>query len=96
MSKYTYESLKDLNSKKEANFYGVIVDATFPSKEEPEDTVFVTTLKVIDNTINYVNDPIEIQNNMVYITVKSDLIETLPFVRNVGDIIRIHRGVYVS
>ena len=94
MSKYNYYSLKELSAKREANFYGIIVDATFPCKEEVEDTVYVSTIKVIDHTINFTNDPIEVSNHMIYITIKSDLLEYLPFVHNVGDIIRIHRGTY--
>jgi len=94
MSKYNYYSLKDLSTKREATFYGVIVDATFPCKEETDDTVFVSTIKLIDHTVNFLNDPVEVQNNMIYVTVKSDLIEYLPFVQHVGDILRIHRGNY--
>lgn len=95
MSKYDYQNLKELSENKEANFYGVIVDATFPTKEETEGNVYVTTIKLIDNNINYLNDPHEIQDHMIYVTVKSDLIEYLPFIQNIGDIFRVHRGHYV-
>lgn len=93
MSKYNYLYVKDLTSKHEATFYGIISDATFPCKEENED-VFSCTLKIIDHTVNHVNDPLEISNNQAYVTVKSDLIENLPFVNHIGDIIRVHRGVF--
>jgi len=96
MSKYNYYNLKELNNKKDINFYGVIVDATFPCKEDNDDNVYVSTLKVIDNSVNMVNNPIDFLNDIIYVTVKSDLIEYLPFVQHIGDIIRIHRGQYVS
>lgn len=96
MSKYNYYSIKELSAKREATFYGVILDATFPCKEENDESVYVSTIKVIDHSVNLVNDPVEFQNDIVYITVKSDLIEFLPFVQHIGDIIRIHRGNYVS
>lgn len=96
MSKYNYLNLKEINEKKECFFYGIIVDATFPAKEETDDAYYVCTIKLIDNNINFTNDPIEIANHMVYVTVKSDLIQYLPFIRHVGDILRVHRGIYVS
>lgn len=96
MSKYEYQNLKELNTQQEAYFYGVIVDATFPAKEEPEGNVYVSTIKLIDHTINFLNDPHEIQDHMIYVTVKSDLIEYLPFIQHIGDLMRVHRGHYVS
>lgn len=94
MSKYNYSSIKEVSAKREVNFYGVIVDATFPCKEELEN-IFTCTLKVIDHSVNHVSDPLDIQNNQIYVTFKSDLIENLPFIKTVGDILRIHRGTYV-
>lgn len=94
MSKYNYYNLRELNSKHEVDFYGVIVDATFPCKEEEDDFNFVCNLKVIDHSVNYLTDPLDIQQQMVYVTIKSDQLQFLPFVTHVGDILRIHRGVY--
>jgi len=96
MSKYNYYNIKELSAKREGNFYGIIIDATFPCKEENDDSVYVSTIKVIDHSVNLVNDPVEYHNDIVYITIKSDLLEFLPFVQHIGDIIRIHRGNYVS
>lgn len=97
MSKYNYANLKDLSLKhQDSYFYGVIVDATFPCKEEADDQYYVCTIKLIDHSINYINDPVDIQNHMIYVTIKSDLIEFLPFVQSIGDIMRVHRGNYVS
>lgn len=95
MSKYEYENLKDLSEKRDAYFYGMIVDSTFPCKEDESDGVFVTVLKVIDHSQNFLNEP-ELSKNMVYVVIKSDLFESLPFSHNIGDIIRVHRGIYVS
>ena len=94
MSKYNYSSIKELSSKKEAFFYGIITDATFPSLDEQEN-VYSCTLKLIDHTVNHITDNIDIQSQQIYLTIKSDLIENLPFVQHIGDIIRVHRGSYV-
>jgi hypothetical protein len=94
MSKYNYSSIKELSSKKEAYFYGIITDATFPALDEQEN-VYSCTLKLIDHTVNHITESIDIQSHQIYLTIKSDLIENLPFVQHVGDIIRVHRGSYV-
>lgn len=96
MSKYNYYNLKDLSAKRESDFYGVIVDATFPCKEEENDTVYVSTLKCIDHSVNFLTNPDDYQHHIIYVTVKSDMLDYLPFVQHVGDILRIHRGSYVS
>lgn len=94
MSKYNYSNIKELSNKKEAYFYGVIVDATFPCLDEQEN-IYSCTLKIIDNSVNYITDPLDIQSQQIYLTIKSDLIENLPYVQHIGDIVRVHRGVYV-
>lgn len=94
MSIYSYTSISNLVNRNDATFYGIITDATFPNKEEGED-VYSCTLKVIDHTVNHITNPLDIQNHQVYVTFKSDQIEFLPFVYHVGDIIRVHRALYV-
>ena len=95
MSKYSYTSISNLSNKNDATFYGIITDSTFPCKEEGEE-VYSCTLKIIDHTVNHLTHPIDLQSHQVYLTVKSDKIDYLPFVYNVGDIIRVHRAIFVQ
>lgn len=94
MSKYNYLNLRELSARKEATFYGVIIDATFPCKEENDDQ-FTCTLKVIDPTINHLTHSFDLVQHLIYVTIKSDAIENLPVVSHIGDILRVHRGIYV-
>lgn len=95
MSKYNYSSLKEISSNKEAYFYGIISDATFPCLDDQEN-VYVCILKIIDHTVNHLTNPFEIESNQIYLTIKSDLIENLPYIHHIGDIIRVHRGTFVQ
>lgn len=83
LSKYNYDELAkiDADSIESCNFYGVIVDATFPYKVSKDR--YICSLKVIDPTNK--KDPLP-----VVIYAKS--FKDLPIVHRVGDIIRIHRA----
>jgi hypothetical protein len=94
-TKYKYNTLKELNNNDNYNFYGIIYDATFPTTDDtPND--YICTLKVIDPDINCLTFPTSFSEEVVNIIIKSNSKDNLPFIHNVGDIIRIHRGYYVS
>ena len=87
-TKYEYVELSkaSLATSEACNFYGVIVDATFPYKREK---FFVCSLKVIDPTLNPKSGSQQYSNVVIY----TQRFEDLPIVHRIGDIIRIHRAM---
>jgi hypothetical protein len=92
---YKYTSIKDIEQIDNYNFYGIIYDATFPAVDEISKH-YVCNVKVIDPDINCLTNPSTLADNIVTLIIKSNTMEQLPFIHNIGDIIRIHRGHYVS
>lgn len=92
--RYKYSSLKEMDTNDDYNFYGVIYDASFPQPDENENA-FTCTIKVIDPEINCLTYPHSLNDNLVHLIIKSSNKENLPFVHSVGDIIRVHRGIFV-
>jgi hypothetical protein len=93
--KYKYTNIKDLNMDGYFNFYGVIYDATFPVYDEKENS-YSATVKIIDQDVNCLTYPESLNDNIVYLIIKSSDKENLPFIHSIGDIIRVHRGNLVS
>jgi hypothetical protein len=92
-TKYKYTSIKDMNENENYNFYGVIYDATFPTIDDSP-TDYVCIIKVIDTETNCLNIS-NIDEEVLTLVIKSNSKESLPFIHTVGDIIRVHRGLYV-
>jgi hypothetical protein len=86
-TKYEYVELSkaSITSSESCNFYGVIIDATFPYKR---DKFFICSLKVIDPTLN----PKISAQNYATVIIYAYRFEDLPIVHRIGDIIRIHRA----
>jgi Telomeric single stranded DNA binding POT1/CDC13 len=90
-----YSTIKQFKESGDYNFYGVIYDASLPKKEENSDN-FVCCLKIIDPQVNCLNYKTNINDNCINLFIKSLSKENLPFIHCVGDIIRVHKGVYVN
>ena len=86
-TKYEYVELSkaSLASSDDANFYGVVIDSTFPYKREK---FYVCSMKVIDPTLNPKTSGQAYSTVVIY----AQRFEDLPIVHRVGDIIRIHRA----
>jgi hypothetical protein len=91
--KYKYTTIEDLTEQGEYNFYAIIYDASFPL-EESNTLKYSCTLKLIDQSTNCLTHPNNFSDNIIYLTIKSSEKENIPFVHQVGDIIRVHRGFY--
>lgn len=87
-TKYEYVELSkaSLATTDACDFYGVIIDATFPYKREKN---FICSLKVIDPTLN----PKTGSQPYATVVIYAQRFEDLPIVHRVGDIIRIHRAM---
>ena len=95
MNKYKYTNLIDLkNDNKKYNLYALIYDATFPSFDDSP-TQYVCTLKIMDNFLNRPQFSNNFDDEVVTLVFKSTSRDNLPFSHHVGDIIRIHRGIFV-
>jgi hypothetical protein len=91
--KYKYTTIEDLTEQGEYNFYAIIYDASFPL-EESNTLKYSCTLKLIDQSTNCLTHPNNFSDNIIYLTIKASEKENIPFVHQVGDIIRVHRGFY--
>ena len=91
--KYKYTVFSDLNEQGEYNFYGIVLDSSFPL-EEVATGKYSCTVKLIDQTTNCLTNPNDFNDNIIYLTIKSSDKENIPYIHNVGDVIRIHHGFY--
>jgi len=91
--KYKYSMFSDLIEQGEYNFYGVIYDSSFPL-EETKTGKYSCTIKLIDQNTNCLSNPNDFNENIIYLTIKSSEKENIPYIHNIGDVIRIHHGFY--
>ena len=91
--KYKYSIFSDLVEQGEYNFYGVIYDSSFPLEEEKTGK-YSCTIKLIDHSTNCLSNPNDFNDNIICLTIKSSDKENIPYIHQIGDIIRIHRGFY--
>ena len=91
--KYKYSMFSDLIEQGEYNFYGVIYDSSFPL-EETTTGKYSYTIKLIDQNTNCLSNPNDFNENIIYLTIKSSEKENIPYIHNIGDVIRIHHGFY--
>ena len=102
--KYSYTKLNQMTEQNEYNFYGVIYDASFPIqedsssfiKDDQEFPLYSCSIKLIDNTVNCITNPHDLNENIITLIIKSSEKESMPYIHNIGDIIRIHRGTFTQ
>lgn len=94
-NKYKYSQIKEMKVDGDYNFYGIIYDASFPLQEESPNS-YICYLKIIDPDVNCLTNPTNLNDELINLIIKSNCKENLPFVHSIGDIIRVHRGVFVS
>ena len=100
--KYLYTTFDELKEQGEYNFFGIIYDASFPQEENSLQEnnkkrgteKYTCILKLIDQTTNILSHPNNFNDNMINLVIKSNEKENIPYVHNIGDIIRVHRGFY--
>jgi hypothetical protein len=101
--KYKYTSFDDLKEQGEYCFYGIIYDANFPKEEENFAILpgtkeplpkYSCILKLIDQTTNCLTNPTNFNENVITLVIQSNERENIPYVHQIGDIIRVHRGLY--
>lgn len=87
---YEYTKLKDCDANVEGtcNFYGVVLDASYPHKSFKSDK-FICTIKIADPDQTIDKDGVIEHCTLVLFAKKY---EDLPISQRVGDIIRVHRA----
>lgn len=87
---YTYEKLDkiEIDQDETCNFYGVVIDANFPYKNDRGK--WICQLKVVDDTMNISRD----KENFAIVTIMGRKLEDLPICQRVGDLIRVHRAQF--
>ena len=101
-NKYRYSTFNEMTKPSDYNFYGIIYDASFPLLEDKQDqnsqnsqSRYECTIKLIDKDINCLNNPKDLNDNVINLIIKSTNKEPMPYIHSIGDIIRVHRGNYV-
>ena len=101
--KYKYTSSDEMKEQGEYNFYGVIFDANFPKEEENFAILpgikeplpkYSCILKLIDQSSNCLTNPTNFNENVITLVIQANERENIPYVHQIGDIIRVHRGLY--
>ena len=94
-----YTPFNEMKEPGEYNCYGIIYDASFPQIQEQSQqggSKYECTIKLIDQYINLINcsDLTSFNNNIITLIIKSQFKEKIPYIHTIGDIIRIHSGIY--
>lgn len=87
--KYEYTDLNKAShiSGEWHNFFGVVVDATFPYKTNKEK--YVCSLKIVDASLHAKSAT---SGEHATLVIYANRFEDLPIVHRIGDIIRVHRA----
>ena len=101
---YSYRTLTQMKAREDYNFYAIIIDASFPKKdesyfplsrqEEPLSKYYVI-LKLLDQGINFINNPNNLSENIVTLIIQANEIENIPYIHQIGDIIRVRGGKFI-
>lgn len=85
---YAYKTLHECEIGDNVNFYGVVLDATFPHQSF-KSKKYLATFKVVDAT-----NRMDSQGILDYISIVffADKFDDLPVCQKVGDIVRVHRA----
>lgn len=95
MNNSRYTDLDKIKQNGDYDFYGIIYDATYPTKENDSDNAnYICAIKVLGPGSNWITNPDTFQQETIYIIIKSNSIDYLPHIRSIGNIIRIHRGIF--
>ena len=100
--RFRYTTFDDLKEQGEYNFYGIIFDATFPREEDVSKMLpnqkhhakYSCFIKLIDQSTNCLTNPNNFLENIITLIIQSNEKENIPYIHHIGDIIRVHRGLY--
>lgn len=88
ITKYKYTPLSDMTTSNQYNFYGIVIDSSFPSNNTLPESHYECILKVIDISYTH-SSPI-----ILTLIIKSRSKNQIPYIHKIGDIIRIINGTF--
>ena len=88
ITKYKYTSLADMTTSNQYNFYGIVIDSSFPSNNTLPESHYECILKVIDISYTH-SSPI-----ILTLIIKSRSKNQIPYIHKIGDVIRIINGTF--
>ena len=88
ITKYKYTSLADMTTSNQYNFYGIVIDSSFPSNNTLPEPHYECILKVIDISYTH-SSPI-----ILTLIIKSRSKKQIPYIHKIGDVIRIINGTF--
>ena len=88
ITKYKYTSLADMTTSNQYNFYGIVIDSSFPSNNTLPESHYECILKVIDMSYTH-SSPI-----ILTLIIKSRSKNQIPYIHKIGDVIRIINGTF--
>ena len=88
ITKYKYTSLADMTTSNQYNFYGIVIDSSFPSNNTLPESHYECILKVID--ISYTHS----SPTILTLIIKSRSKDQIPYIHKIGDVIRIINGTF--
>lgn len=107
-AKYKYSTFDEMITPGDCHFYGIIYDASFPMLDEHNNgnnqtnysnegsqAKYECTIKLIDQEVNALTHPIDFNDKIINLIIKSNNKEGMPYIHSIGDIIRVHHGNYV-
>ena len=103
--KYSYSTFEEMEDKKAYDFYAIIYDCSFPKEVEYNSSLsgqkgprlkYSVEIKLLGQGTNSLNDPNNLSENLVNLYIQANEKENVPCVHQIGDIIRVHKGIYLQ
>ena len=101
---YSYTTFEEMKDKGEYNFYAIIFDASFPKEAEvhppspgqKEPLIkYSVELKLFDRGTNLLIQRNNLSKNFIKLIIQVNEKENIPFIHQIGDIIRVQKGTYL-
>lgn len=86
--KYKFTSLSQMSNSNEYNFFGIVIDSSFPLYNEVPSPHYECVLKIIDD--KYLQN----SSNLKTLIIKAENKNKIPYIKRIGSIIRVIYGTY--
>lgn len=86
--KYKYTSLSQMSNSNEYNFFGIVIDSSFPLYKKVPSPHYECILKIIDDKY------LKISSNLKTVIIKAKNKNQIPYIKRLGSIIRVIYGTF--
>ena len=103
--KYSYSTFEEMEDKKAYDFYAIVYDSSFPKEVEYNSSLsgqkgpilkYSVEIKLLGQGTNSLNDPNNLSENIVTLYIQAKEQENVPYIHQIGDVIRVHKGIYLQ